>query len=220
MCDTTADVNSSVSVSTKQTKPCLPSLCPAPILFVPRPLYSHSERQESALPNPQYVVSVGEPAYLLARWARRKSVPAGSTPTMQRDQTRPSYEFIHCSCHKCNVFMNTAGRLSRRTVFSTDGVQMRALSTSVRRFWTLGFNSGSSQTSLTRLAICPAVSHRSGTTAAGALCYTTYTIAVALSEPQGATEEDTQGFETQRCNHVISLCPRELDSCQTHYGHP
>jgi len=43
--DTTTDVNSSVSVSTKQTKSCVPSLCPAPILSVPRPLYSHSELQ-------------------------------------------------------------------------------------------------------------------------------------------------------------------------------
>jgi len=73
MCDTTADVNSSLYVSTKQTKSCLPSLCPAPILSVPRPLHSHSELQESALPNSQYVVSVGEPAHLLALWARCKS---------------------------------------------------------------------------------------------------------------------------------------------------
>ena len=104
ICDTTTDVNSSVSVSTKQTKSCLPSLCPAPILSVPRPLYSHSELQESALPNSQYAVSVGEPAHLLALWARLKSTQAGSTPTLQRDQTRPSCEFIHCSCHSCNVF--------------------------------------------------------------------------------------------------------------------
>jgi len=45
-------------------------------------------------------------------------------------------------------------------------------------------------------------------------------ISVALSEPRGTTVENTQGFETQRCSHVLSPCPRKLDSCQTHYEHP
>ena len=100
----------------------LPPFC----LYLAYCIMSHREGQESALPNPQYVVSVleiifdlpfgfptnniislvsvGEPAHLLALWARRKSAQSGSTPTLQRDQTRPSCEFVHCSCHRCNVF--------------------------------------------------------------------------------------------------------------------
>jgi len=109
MCDTNADVNSSVSVSTKQTKSCLPSSCPAPILSVPCPLYSHNKRQESALPNSQYVVSVRESAHLLVLWSRLKSAQAGSTPTWQSDQARPSCEYIHCSCHRCNVYRAPQG---------------------------------------------------------------------------------------------------------------
>jgi len=84
----------------------------------------------------------------------------------------------------------------------------------------LGLNFGSSQISLTRFAIYLAAPHGSGTTAAGAIQSTTCTISVVLSEPPGTTVENMQGFGTQRCSHAISPCPRELDICQTHHGHP
>jgi len=55
------------------------------------------------------VITAGEPQHLAALWKRRQTAHAGSTPSVTRDYTRNSCEFIHCQCAICVSFKNSAG---------------------------------------------------------------------------------------------------------------
>jgi hypothetical protein len=50
-----------------------------------------------------------KPRHLAALWKCRQKAHAGSTPSVKRDYTRNSCEFIHCKCSICVSFKNSAG---------------------------------------------------------------------------------------------------------------